>query len=915
MDYNNIPDTLRTLRQFCVRVEKQPYVKGRKGFVSRGWSKNKGNWLTFEEGLAAIEKQEVVMFQDKPRKVEALGFLMNRESGQPRPVLIGGDLDCCRDPETGVLSPWAEDFIMKVLPFYTEISPSKCGIRFFVMGSIGRDKLTGEGPQGDMSDETKQRIFNIKPTSLAKFNKGEATFNAFELYESGRHLSLTGDRIDDMCFPVEDRTAALVKTVADWMLKERPSEENKNNPGNESSLPPIHILDVINTKDFISSGGQLLGPHPTLGSSTGKNLVVNPTLNVYCYMHNGINAGGDAWVWLACECGAVPWEKAKAGVLKDRATLEKTLQYAVSKGLISEAEAKVDLNSAVKKVNLDSRFWEIGMYEPNGTLVRIEPSKKDATKKTAVWISDCVLWIDTELKNEEDTEYIFRGVGARDGREVEFELPAVALADNRKFKAALLNAFGGQNRVGELEFEQVQLVTKHIKHVVKVTSPRWEGNAPLIPGYDTDLDTVFKLNKKIPAEVINGDIELAKDALRKYFDIHKYACIVAITSLGAPAIARWLEHERYGLGIWGPSGTLKTVCATYALGFWGTGYLFGPNLKAGKMGSTVNAAMDIYRAAGFLPQIYDNLKSVNKNDVSAYVGLIHNIMEGREKARSDKEGKAKEGIPFHSTPIVTGEVPPMESSTTARVLGLNWVMTPTELEHAYKAADEVRKIQGQLPIVGYHWIKFLHETDEVLGAEYYAYRASMADKFGKMGYTNIGRLASTMAIIKSIWALLEVSPLGDVFVEYRPKFVKALDSVIADQGEVVSEETDASRFLTGLQEVVGSCPALIQGQAVTASLGGFNNVIGKWTEQGLFIVPNLALKKITDLGVFEQLPNELSMGRALLEKGALVTQEGKLRYQLRFNGIKIRGWMIKDEFVNRIRELPQPVTQSLPPEK
>jgi len=124
---------------------------------------------------------------------------------------------------------------------------------------------------------------------------------------------------------------------------------------------------------------------------------------------------------------------------------------------------------------------------------------------------------------------------------------------------------------------------------------------------------------------------------------------------------------------------------------------------------------------------------------------------------------------------------------------------------------------------------------------------------------------------------------------------------------VVSEETDASRFLTGLQEVVGSCPALIQGQAVTASLGGFNNVIGKWTEKGLFIVPNLALKKITDLGVFEQLPNELSMGRALLEKGALITQDDKLRYRLRFNGINIKGWLIKDEYVNKIRELPPAV--------
>ena len=908
MNYDNIPDTLRALRQFCVRVEKQPYVKGRRGFISRGWSKNKGNWLTFEEGLAAIERKETVIFQDKPRAVEALGFLMNRESGQPRPVLIGGDLDCCRDPETGALSPWADDFIMKVLPFYTEISPSKCGIRFFVMGSIGRDKLTGEGPQTDMSDETRQKIFAIKPTALAKFNKGEATFNAFELYESGRHLSLTGDRIDDMCFPVEDRTSALVKTVADWMLKEKPNDENKNNPSNESSLPPIHILDVIDTKDFISSGGQLLGPHPTLGSTTGKNLVVNPTLNVYCYMHNGLNAGGDAWVWLACESGAVAWEKAKAGVLKDRATLEKTLAYAVSKGLISEAEAKVDLNSAVKKVNLDSKFWDIGMYEHNNTLVRIEPSKKDATKKTAVWLSDCVVWIDTELKNQNDTEYIFRGVGARDGREVKFELPAVALADNKRFRSELLNAFGGQNRIGELEFEHVQLVTKHIKHVMKVTNPRWEDNVPLIPGYETELDTEFKLHSAIMAEVIPGDIELAKEALRRFMNIHKYACIIAATSLGAAAAARWLPRERYALGIWGPSGTLKTVCATYAMGFWGKDYLLGPNLKAGKQGSTVNAAMDIFKSAGFLPQIYDNLKAINKKDVDLYVGLIHSIMEGFGKARLDKDSKYKETTAYHSTPIITGEVAPMESSTSARVLGLNWVMTHQELTHAYKAAEELRKIQDNLPIIGYHWIKFLHETDEVLGKEYYAYRSAMNEKLKNQGFSNSGRLGSIVAMLKSIWALLEVSPLGDVFVEYRPKFVKALDSVITEQGEVVSEETDASRFLTGLQELISSSPMIIQGQNTTAVIsGGANSIIGKWTAEGLFIVPNLALKKITDLGVFEQLPTEISMGRALFEKGALIAQKDRLKYQMRFNGVHVRGWMIKDKFVNRLRELP-PVT-------
>jgi hypothetical protein len=901
-DYSKIPESLRSRHQFCVRVEKQPFIKGKKGYVSRGWSKNKDKWLTFEDALAAIDKKELVIFQDKPRQVEALGFLMNRETGAPRPVLIGGDIDCCRDPETGELSQWSNDFLMKVLPFYTEVSPSKCGIRFFLIGGIGRDKLTGEGSQNDLSAETKSRIFAAKPSAFAKFNTGEPVFNTLELYESGRHLSLTGDVIEDLCFPQEDRTEPLVKAISQWMVKEPISSIDRNNPKMESSLPKIHILDVINTKDFTQSGGQLLGPHPSLGSTTGKNLVVNPELNVYCYMHNGLNTGGDAWVWLACECGAVPWEKAKAGILKDRAALEKTLQYAVTKGLISEEEAKIDLNSTVRKVSLSSHLFETGMYD-NGTLVTIEPHPTKSDKKIAKWISDCVIWIDTEIRHDDDTEYIFRGVGARDNREVKFELPAVAIAEPRKFKATVLNAFGGMNRVGELEFEHIQLITKHIKHVMKFSSPRWVDDVPMIPGYETDADVIFKLTSLVPAKVEEGDIDRAKTVLRKLLKIHKYACIVVATSLGAPAVARWYPMERYALGIWGSSGTFKTVTSTYAMGFWGVGYLHGPTLKAGRHGSTINGAMDMFKSAGFLPQPLDNVKAVDKKDMSIYVSLIHSVMEGSEKVRSNKDGGMRDVAAFLSTPIITGEVKPKESSTSARVLGLNWDMSVTEKLTASRMADEVRQLQMDLPIVGYHWIKFLHETDEELGKEFYAYRKAMSENFLKRGFSNSGRLASVFAMVKSIWALLEVSPLGDVFVEHRDEFVKALDSVMTEQGEVVSEETEASRFLTGLQELIASDSSMIHGLNTTSVILGGKPIIGKWTDKGLFIIPGIALDTLTKKGVFDQIPTTDSMTRSLDEIEALVKPNSSyVKYELRINGSKVRGWMIKSELVSKTQD-------------
>ena len=215
--------------------------------------------------------------------------------------------------------------------------------------------------------------------------------------------------------------------------------------------------------------------------------------------------------------------------------------------------------------------------------------------------------------------------------------------------------------------------------------------------------------------------------------------------------------------------------------------IYGAN-GSGK--SSVIAAMDIFKAAGFLPQIYDNLKSVNKKDVALYIGLIHSIMEGFGKARLDKDSKYKETTAFNSTPIVTGEVAPMESSTSARVLGLNWVMTHAELTHAYKTAEELRKIQDNLPIIGYHWIKFLHETDEILGKEYYAYRASMNEKlkndvssireFNRC-YTNILGLIDR-DILDSPFSLSEVRVLYEIAGTENSTAKMLSDILQMDQG-------------------------------------------------------------------------------------------------------------------------------------
>lgn len=342
---DSLHDNLKVLQQFCIRVGKQPYIRdGTKNtFTSTEWPLKPDNWLTFSEALEALQKGVKVWHDGGYHPVDGIGFLVAR-NGHEGPQTLGGDLDCCRDPETGLISSWAVAFLQKVKPFYTEVSISKCGLRFFAYGRLPgeRDNITGNGPQDDLPEESRERILTAKPKVREKLQKGDLAFNGLELYESGRHLTLTGQKVEELCFPKEDQTGSIAEALKPFLLVESVKETAKAYK-KSGSLPQIKILDVIDTTGFTQSGGQLLGPHPTKGSTTGQNLVVDPGAGIWAYMHNKASKsapGGDAWAWLACECGAVAWEDAGKGVLRDRDVVEKTLKHAVSRGLITEAEAK-----------------------------------------------------------------------------------------------------------------------------------------------------------------------------------------------------------------------------------------------------------------------------------------------------------------------------------------------------------------------------------------------------------------------------------------------------------------------------------------------------------------------------------------------------------------------------------------------
>jgi primase-polymerase (primpol)-like protein len=144
-------------------------------------STNPATWAPFGVALAAYRKGTW----------DGIGFVLHRKKGDDGPGLVGVDLDKCRDPETGTIEPWALDIIAR-LDSYTEVSPSGRGIRIFVLG-----KLPPHGRK-----------------------KGR-----YENYETGRYVTVTGQRVEGTPATIEDRQAELEAVHAEVFGADRRGQE------------------------------------------------------------------------------------------------------------------------------------------------------------------------------------------------------------------------------------------------------------------------------------------------------------------------------------------------------------------------------------------------------------------------------------------------------------------------------------------------------------------------------------------------------------------------------------------------------------------------------------------------------------------------------------------------------------------
>jgi hypothetical protein len=118
-------------------------------------------------------------------------------------------------------------------------------------------------------------------------------------------------------------------------------------------LPFLSILQVIDTSGFAKEGDKLVGIHPILEDQASSYLEVDLASNSWHYAHEGSEIGGDPWLWLACECGAVAWVDSEPDLIDDDYILTKVLEYVVEKGLLKQDELfreETHLNAAIRLI-------------------------------------------------------------------------------------------------------------------------------------------------------------------------------------------------------------------------------------------------------------------------------------------------------------------------------------------------------------------------------------------------------------------------------------------------------------------------------------------------------------------------------------------------------------------------------------
>ena len=124
------------------------------------------------------------------RSYDGIGYVLTQDDG-----IVMVDLDHCRDPENGSIQPWALK-IVKRLMSYTEISPSKRGLKILIRAKHSEKRNRSDKLPGDHSVEARIEIYgSARYTTLTGHLLHPNLSNLSRINERQRQLNSLYDEL------------------------------------------------------------------------------------------------------------------------------------------------------------------------------------------------------------------------------------------------------------------------------------------------------------------------------------------------------------------------------------------------------------------------------------------------------------------------------------------------------------------------------------------------------------------------------------------------------------------------------------------------------------------------------------------------------------------------------------------------
>jgi Domain of unknown function (DUF927) len=453
------------------------------------------------------------------------------------------------------------------------------------------------------------------------------------------------------------------------------------------------------------------------------------------------------------------------------------------------------------------------------------------------------------------TTYRLKGE-THDGKPFSVEIEAEAFSDARQLKAKLEKAAGPRCsvavRMSEYLGPAIKRLTLHPPEIHKFDRTGWHHGKFLLPGY-TAPDIEFSLWRKLPYGVTTAaDLDEGVQALRALIEaIPVQASLPALMIAFQAPLAQpmgW-RSERYALGIVGRTGSFKTTWTQVAMTLYGPDFIHDEYLIKWGEGATRNAIMQLATQPSDLPFLIDNYKPNTGAGGADFRNLIHNILEGGEKDRLDRNSELKESRPVFSWPIITAEdVPDDDPATLARLLIVQFDWQRGEDNPRLRQAQE----QSQhLNAVGKLWLTWLEsQASEAVISEakqlYTKFRQHYAnllrERSAKMA--NILRVATNLASNATThWVLTQHPVIGSLFAEYQAGHEAGLVRIVQQMALGTTDSLPAQIFLAALQELLASGRCALQNRD-EKTLPNAVNMVGYQDNEGVYLLADLALEAV-----------------------------------------------------------------------